>query len=87
MYKIAETESFVKNIAKKKLGQTHEKLRKDIYPVISKDPFYGPNIKKLIGNLDGFYRYRVGNYRLVYTVDEKRNIIFLSELVHRKDAY
>ena len=87
MYKIAETESFVKNIAKRKLGKIHDKICKDIYLIISKDPFYGPNIKKLIGNLDGFYRYRVGNYRLVYTVNEEENMIFLSELVHRKDAY
>ena len=87
MYKIAETESFVKNIAKKKLAKIHEKLIRDIYPIISKDPFYGPNIKKLVGNLDGFYRFRVGNYRLVYAVNEEEGIIFLSELVHRKDAY
>ncbi|MES0489987.1 MAG: type II toxin-antitoxin system RelE/ParE family toxin [Leptospirales bacterium] len=87
MYRIAETESFVKNITKKKLGKIHEKLRNDIYPVLRKDPFYGPNIKKLVGNLDGFYRYRVGNYRLVYTVDEEEEIIFLSEFVHRKNAY
>lgn len=87
MYTIAETETFVKNITKKKLQEIHKKIRDDIYPILRLNPYYGPNIKKLIGNLEGLYRYRIGNYRLVYAIDEDTKIIYISELVHRKDAY
>jgi len=50
--------------------------------ILSKKP-YGSNTKKLI-NRDG-WRYRVGDYRVLYTVDRKKLIIL--SVVHRKDAY
>ena len=87
MFKIAETDTLVKNNRKKKLEHIYEKIRSDIYPVISREPHFGPNIKKLTGNLEGLYRYRIGNYRLVYTLNEEDKIIFMNELVHRKDVY
>ena len=32
------------------------------------NPTYHPNIKALKGNLAGYYRYRVGDYRVVYYI-------------------
>ena len=87
MYQIAETSTLQKSIKKKKLQDIYKKLKKDAFPLISKDPYYGPNIKKLSGNLEGLHRYRIGNYRLIYLIDEEHKMIFLADLVHRKDAY
>lgn len=87
MYEIAETTTFQKSIKKKKLQNIYEKLEKDVFPLISEEPHYGPNIKKLSGNLEGLHRYRIGNYRLIYLIDEEQKMIFLVDLVHRKDAY
>jgi len=87
MYNIAETNSLLKSIKKKKLEQIYTKIQTEIFPLISQEPHFGPNIKRLTGNLDGLHRYRIGNYRLIYIIDEEKKVIFLSDLVHRKDAY
>ena len=45
--------------------------------------------KPLVGKLSGRYRYRVGDYRVVFVLDEKGKIIVLTVLSvkHRKDIY
>lgn len=50
-------------------------------------PFFGPNIKRLKGELSSIYRYRIGDYRLFYTVDSEEKIAFILDVVYRKDAY
>jgi mRNA interferase RelE/StbE len=45
-----------------------------------------PKAKKLKG-LDELYRVRVGNYRIVYTIEDKKLIILVVRIAHRKDAY
>ena len=34
-----------------------------------------------------FYRIRVGNYRIVYSIDDKRKVVEISRIGHRKDIY
>lgn len=45
--------------------------------------------KKLSGLFDGMYRYRIGNYRVIFEYDEKGQIIVLTilRIKHRKDVY
>lgn len=45
--------------------------------------------KKLSGPLNGLYRYRIGNYRAVFQLDESSNPIILTilRIKHRKDVY
>jgi mRNA interferase RelE/StbE len=47
----------------------------------------GNNIKKLRGALSGLYRYRIGDYRIVYSVESKIRIISVVWIGKRKDAY
>ena len=35
----------------------------------------------------GLYRIRSGNYRIVYTIREKKLLIFVVRVAHRKDIY
>ena len=44
--------------------------------------------KKLIGQLEGKYRYRIGDYRAIF-IYEKEKIVLLTILTinHRKDIY
>ena len=86
-FKIAETKSFRKEIQKPELTEVYEKIVKFVYPQLRSNPFFGPNIKKLKGELDGLYRFRVGNYRLFYKVDENKVLVFILRLKHRKEAY
>ena len=85
-FKIAETKSFKKT--KQKIdAKLYGKIRTIVYPQLKNNPFFGANIKKLKGEFDGVYRYRVGSYRLFYTVDNDRVIVFVIDLKKRKDAY
>lgn len=45
--------------------------------------------KALSGNLQGFYRYRVGDYRIIFSVDKDGAFTILNILyiAHRKDIY
>lgn len=44
-----------------------------------------PGSKKLIGR--GEYRLRVGNYRILYTVDDANFIVTIYAARHRREAY
>ncbi|MCC6124416.1 MAG: type II toxin-antitoxin system RelE/ParE family toxin [Pirellulales bacterium] len=51
------------------------------------DPLRHPNIKPLIGPLKGFFRFRIGDYRVVYRIDSKNKTVYVVRIVHRKEAY
>lgn len=86
-FHIAETETFQKIIQQAKFKKIYSKITTFIYPQLQKNPFYGPNIKKLKGEYESFYRYRIGSYRLFYQVSKKRITVFIITLLHRKDSY
>ncbi|MBN1190303.1 MAG: type II toxin-antitoxin system RelE/ParE family toxin [Dehalococcoidales bacterium] len=37
--------------------------------------------------MSSIYRYRIGNYRLFYTVSPEKRIIFILDIANRKDTY
>lgn len=86
-FRLAETHSFLKHIDSPAFRGYYEKIRTTIYPVLADNPYYGPNIKRLKGRLRSIYRYRIGNYRLFYTIDEHEQRVFILDFSHRKDAY
>lgn len=45
--------------------------------------------KSLTGKMSGFYRYRVGDYRIVFSADEGGIVTILTilNIAHRKDVY
>ncbi len=46
-----------------------------------------PNSKSLKGGLRGFWRVRVGDYRIVYQVVENELLILVLKVGHRKNIY
>jgi mRNA interferase RelE/StbE len=42
---------------------------------------------KLTGELKGFYRLRVGGYRVIYTVNQEEHQIAIHLIGHRRDIY
>ena len=55
--------------------------------VLEQDPYNHPNITALRGNLAGRYRYRIGDYRIVYLVDEASKVVFVTLIAHRTKVY
>jgi mRNA interferase RelE/StbE len=85
-FQIAETKEFEKNI-KRLDTKIYTKIKNIVYPQLKKNPFYGTNIKKLKGNYEGVYRYRLGNYRLFYVIDNDKVIVIVTTISHRQNAY
>ena len=54
---------------------------------IEKNPFYGSNIVKLKGKYVGQYRFRVGSYRIIYSVDTTRKKCIIRTIYQRGRAY
>jgi len=89
-FKIFETEQFLKDIDKNLSNQSlmiGKKLRTFVYPQLQQNPFFGKNIKKLINYKPETWRYRVGNYRFFYEIDEKNKIVFMIVADHRSKVY
>ncbi len=43
--------------------------------------------KALVGELSGYWRYRVGDYRIVCQLIDERLIVLVVEIGHRRDVY
>lgn len=87
MFQVAETETFEKEIKALHLEERFSKAKTTIYSTLKENPYYGNNVKKLKGKYAGLYRYRLGNYRLIYSIDEVEEIVFMLHAIQRKDAY
>ena len=54
---------------------------------LERDPLGGNNVKRLAGDLAGYLRYRVGDWRVVYRVDRPTNRIHVVAIAHRREVY
>jgi mRNA interferase RelE/StbE len=86
-FQIAETETFQKRASSNLEVSGYQKIAAYVYPQLGRNPFFGPNIKKLKGEFEGIYRYRIGDRRLFYSVDVARRIVFILDIQARKEAY
>lgn len=51
---------------------------------IKENPISG---KKLHGDLKGYYKFRVGDYRIVYHFDSKNSVVEVVKIEHRQGVY
>ncbi len=52
--------------------------------ILARDPYQG---KPLAGRYKGLYRFRVGEYRIVYSIEKDRLVVFVLCIRYRKDVY
>ncbi len=52
--------------------------------ILARDPYQG---RPLAGPYKGLYRFRVGDYRIVYSIEKKRLVVLVLRIRHRKDVY
>jgi mRNA interferase RelE/StbE len=89
-YKIFETRQFLRDL--ERLGPAAQKrleakLRKHVYPILAENPHFGPNIKRLKNWESPTWRYRVGDWRFFYEIDETQRLVFMTVADHRRQAY
>jgi mRNA interferase RelE/StbE len=54
---------------------------------LSLNPRSHPNIKPLSGQYAGCWRYRAGDWRIVYGVDDGRRQVLILSIMHRREVY
>jgi mRNA interferase RelE/StbE len=89
-YRIFETKNFTENldeIVKGGSRKVEEKLKETVYPRLKDEPHFGPQIKKLKNWEPPTWRFRIGDWRFFYEIDEKARVIFMIAAHHRKEAY
>jgi len=84
MYKIVFSEKVTKQLGK--LDKSIEKkILKYLNEKVSKNPLdIG---KPLSANLSGFWRYRVGDYRIIAKIKNEELIVLVIEVGHRSTIY
>lgn len=60
--------------------------------IVKKVDWLGGNFEQiqpipLSANLAGFYKLRVGDYRVIYEIDKQVRIITIDQVGHRRDIY
>lgn len=61
-----------------------EKALQIVERLIAADPRIG---KPLTGPYKGLWKYRIGDYRIVYAIEQNRLVVFVLRIRHRKDVY
>jgi mRNA interferase RelE/StbE len=66
--------------------------KKDTIAILEKIELLAENprpngVKSLQGNLSDFYRIRVGNYRVIYSIEDEILTVYIVKVAHRKDIY
>ena len=51
--------------------------------ILAEDPYRG---RPLTGAFKGLLKYRIGDYRIIYSVEKHRLVIFVLRIRHRKDV-
>ncbi|MFH1540432.1 MAG: type II toxin-antitoxin system RelE/ParE family toxin [Elusimicrobiota bacterium] len=89
-FKIFETKQFLSDLEKDFSGQ-QERIKKKlityVYPQLRYQPYFGKNIKKLTNYEPETWRYRIGDYRFFYEINEQKKIVFMITADIRGSAY
>lgn len=89
-FRIFETNQFLKDLKQDFSGQQQrieKKLQNFVYPQLRQKPYVGKNIKKLSNYKPETWRYRIGNYRFFYEIDEKKKLVIMIAADNRQGAY
>lgn len=54
---------------------------------LRRDPRRHGNIKALKGQWKSYLRYRVGDWRVVYRIDEAGKVVYVTDVANRREVY
>ncbi len=89
-FRIFESDEFrrsLKRIDRRTSERVDATLKKRVYPQLRAQPFAGPNIKKLRDYKPDTWRYRIGDFRLFYTIDANEHTVYILAIENRGSAY
>lgn len=83
MYKVEYAKGVLKDL--KSLSKDLQKKSLHIVEkILAQDPQAG---KPLTGSYKGLWKFRMGDYRIIYSIEKERLVIFVLRIRHRKDVY
>ena len=74
------------NYLKRLPKQTHERI-KSILKQLENDPLEHSSVIHMSGDWDGYHRIRVGNLRIIFWFDKKKDIVYVDHIGPRGDVY
>ena len=89
-FKIFETDQFLKDLKKLRIKDDsafYRKISGMVYDQLRENPYFGKNIKKLRNWKPETWRYRIGDFRLFYVIEDTVRIISIVSLEPRSTAY
>jgi mRNA interferase RelE/StbE len=89
-FEVLATDQFFRDLSRLGVAarkRLEVKLREYVYPILHENPYAGPNIKRLKNWDPPIWRYRVGQWRFFYQIDEDRKAVIMTGADHRKEAY
>ena len=84
MWQIEFTEKADKEFAKLS-PETKKRIDKALYGKLLKNP--NIHLEPLVADFHGFYKFRVGNYRIICVKENRKLIITVVKIAHRKEVY
>ncbi|CAC9455874.1 mRNA interferase RelE [uncultured Gammaproteobacteria bacterium] len=83
MYRLSFDDKVIKDL--RKINKSWQaRIIKSVKTKLVENPHLG---KKLVGNLSPYYRYGVGNYRVLYEINDEEITVFVVKIKHRKNIY
>lgn len=82
-FKVEYAKGVVKDL-KKLQPSVRKKALQAVEEVLAADPHAG---RPLTGIHKGLWKYRIGDYRIIYSIEQSRLVIFVLRIRHRKDVY
>jgi mRNA interferase RelE/StbE len=89
-FRVFETRQFQRDM--EALGpdvrdRLEKKLRSHVYPHLARSPRFSPNVKRLRGFEPPTWRYRIGDWRFFFSIDDAKQIVSMLAADHRSRAY
>lgn len=84
MYSIEFTRNALKSL--KKIDLVYQRLIIEKIEALQINPHESGNVKTLKG-VNGYYRLRVADYRVIYELNNNMLVILIIDINHRKDVY
>jgi len=68
--------------------RTRERIKQALRELEGEEnPLLHPDVRALTGKLHGDYRLRVGGWRILFTPDKEKKMIYVYAILPRGDAY
>ena len=71
----------------KKLPQDQQTRIKNILSQMNSRPLGLPSIKSMVGDWAGYHRVRMGNVRIIFWIDELKEIVYVDHIGPRGNVY